>query len=638
MKYIKQIRIPKIPFKPSWLYWIAGGLILINLVIMAVLLTRPVATIPDETPQPQVFISEDTQTPSPLPTNTPPEPTQTPVIIHDNNLIGGSSLSLGTIVFSMVNNGYSNLYSFQPGLPGFLRVTSHPWDDIHPALSPDGSKLAYSSRQNGYWNIYILNLASGQITPVTDTPEYDAHPAWSPDGTRILFESYQDKQFQLNMVDLTQAGYPITQITNGDFSNYEASWSPDGQRFAFISEASGSPALWLAEMSGEETNFQPLPVGTVKNPGQPTFSPDGTRLAWSAKVDRFSNIHVWDLTKPDLSPRVLGMGENPAWSPDGQVVFCSLAQPLRTYLTAYSLQFGNLVLPPFVLPGDVKGLDWDRNTTGWVQSNWMQEMQLETGSIPYKVQITPVSQAGRFNLVEIDGLQIDYPYLHDMVDESFKALRQRLIKETGWDVLANIESAFLPISVAPEPDRTQEWLYTGRAISLNTVPLSVGWMNLISEDFGDQTYWRVLVRPLYQDGSMGSPIPQPAWDINSRFNNDPFAYEAGGKYTETNISGYWVDFTDLARRYNWDRLRALSNWTTYFPAARLNFFINNGGLSWEAAMLELYPAEIFITPTLVTLPTSTPTNTPRPRKAVTPTRTPTPTATPTLRPTWTPLP
>ncbi len=43
-------------------------------------------------------------------------------------------------------------------------------------------------------------------------------------------------------------------------------------------------------------------------------------------------------------------------------------------------------------------------------------------------------------------------------------------------------------------------------------------------------------------------------------------------------------------------------------------------------MLELYPQDIFETPTLVTPPTATPTNTPKPRKPVSPTSTPIPTA------------
>ena len=62
--------------------------------------------------------------------------------------------------------------------------------------------------------------------------------------------------------------------------------------------------------------------------------------------------------------------------------------------------------------------------------------------------------------------------------------RNRLISETGWDFLANIQSAFLPISQIPEPDQVQEWLYTGRGISINPVPLSVGWMYLVKEVYG----------------------------------------------------------------------------------------------------------------------------------------------------------
>ena len=188
---LSKLKLSKIQIKPSWLFIIAGGLIVINiifLVLQSIPSVKPQTIIPESTQLP-VFLHTET----PIPTLIPPEPTYAAPEVPVAIIPSGSSLSQGTILFSMVKDGYSNLYSFQPGLPGFLRLTAHPWDDIQPSLSPDGTKLAYSSKQNGYWNIYIMDMASGQVIPVTDSAEFDGHPVWSPDGTQLLFEILSGK-------------------------------------------------------------------------------------------------------------------------------------------------------------------------------------------------------------------------------------------------------------------------------------------------------------------------------------------------------------------------------------------------------------------------------------------------------------
>ena len=85
-----------------------------------------------------------------------------------------------------------------------------------------------------------------------------------------------------------------------------------------------------------------------------------------------------------------------------------------------------------------------------------------------------------------------------------------------------------------------------------------------------------------------------------------------------------------AAQYGWHRLPALTNWRTYYAGARYNELAYTEGLDWRAAMLQLYPPEVLVTPTVVIPPTRTPTRTPMWWQ------TPTPTRTPTFRPTNTP--
>ncbi len=64
-----------------------------------------------------------------------------------------------------------HLFAYHPLYLPLTRLSILPFDTTNPSISPDGTRLAYSSRQNGYWDLFILDLATGIQTRVTDTPE-----------------------------------------------------------------------------------------------------------------------------------------------------------------------------------------------------------------------------------------------------------------------------------------------------------------------------------------------------------------------------------------------------------------------------------------------------------------------------------
>jgi TolB protein len=237
-------------------------------------------------------------------------------------------------------------------------------------------------------------------------------------------------------------------------------------------------------------------------------------------------------------------------------------------------------------------------------------------------------------VVPIADVQAPYPQLHDLVDESFNALRNRAILETGWDALASLENAFIPLTTSLDPGLEEDWLYTGRAFAINSLMANAGWMVGLREDSGAQTYWRIYIRANVQDGSLGEPIHNAPWNLSARYELNPRIYEQGGNYASV-PSGYWVDVTALAAAYGWERLPALPNWRTYYAGARFTEFALTNGLDWYTAMRELYPPEALITPTRVLAPTLTPTPTFTLTPTRRPTRTPYKTPTPRLSPTVT---
>jgi Tol biopolymer transport system component/imidazolonepropionase-like amidohydrolase len=72
------------------------------------------------------------------------------------------------------------------------QLTSGPFYDAAPAISPDQTKVAFISDRkiSSQGNVFVLDLASGQIRQVTDEFWVD-RPVWSPDGKSLVFLSFQ---------------------------------------------------------------------------------------------------------------------------------------------------------------------------------------------------------------------------------------------------------------------------------------------------------------------------------------------------------------------------------------------------------------------------------------------------------------
>jgi hypothetical protein len=344
---------------------------------------------------------------------------------------------------------------------------------------------------------------------------------------------------------------------------------------------------------------------------------------------------VWDSQTEPGAALDAGAGDWPVWTTDGRALLALLETPYHTYLTGYTILPLGAALPPILLPGTVQGLTWRPASLDLPLQDPLRQAAIVTPAPLWETILIPAPSftplpGGRQQIVKIEDISVPWPLLQDMVDESFVAMRKDVAQRAGWDFLATLENAFVPLTSPLPPGFGQSWLYSGRGIAVNSQPMSAGWMVVVREEYGDQIFWRVYLRARFQDGSTGRPLLNRPWDFEARF-SDTVLYEVGGQQVSSLPTGYWVDFTDLAERYGWDRLPALSTWRSAFPAARFTEFAMRDGRTWQEAMTEIYPLEALVTPTPLVPPTYTPAPTSRWY------RSPTPTATLTPRPTFTPV-
>lgn len=111
------------------------------------------------------------------------------------------------------------------------QVTAEAGLEIHPAISPDGQRLAYAAGNSQHTRIVTRPLAGGRPSALVDGDgPQQANPRWSPDGTQILFLAADGVHVA------PAAGGATRQIVGGRVQApvSAADWSPDGREIAFV--------------------------------------------------------------------------------------------------------------------------------------------------------------------------------------------------------------------------------------------------------------------------------------------------------------------------------------------------------------------------------------------------------------------
>lgn len=169
--------------------------------------------------------------------------------------------------------------------PGIMKANLTPntpsYEDVDPATSPDGRKIAFTSNRDGDFEIFTLDIYSGTLTKVTRNTVRDAEPAWSPDGSRLAYESPTLAPGRTDTDIWTRnangTGLP-TDVVSAIGDDRAPSWSPDGQEIAF--DESGNVLVKNLQTGSARNISRSLCFNSIK----PNWSPDGSRLVFQSNA------------------------------------------------------------------------------------------------------------------------------------------------------------------------------------------------------------------------------------------------------------------------------------------------------------------------------------------------------------------
>ncbi len=201
------------------------------------------------------------------------------------------------------------------GIP--MQITSGDGWEGEPAISPDGTRVAYVSNESGNFDVYVTDVLGGRVLRLTTDPDRDFAPTWFPDGAAIAFVS--DRTGTPSVWKVGQSGGGATMLLED--AEYPAI-SPDGARIAFSrSSESLFTRIWVASLEDMSDALQLTAEehGTSDH-RHAAWSPDGRTLCYCNALGG-----LWLVDVDGSTPRLVMGGTDgdgwPAWSSDGRHIY-----------------------------------------------------------------------------------------------------------------------------------------------------------------------------------------------------------------------------------------------------------------------------------------------------------------------------
>jgi Tol biopolymer transport system component len=228
------------------------------------------------------------------------------------------------------------------------QLTNFDATTFYASLSPDGDTIYFVSRQEGTFDIYSMNVRGKGIKRLTKGIGALYAPELSPNGNRIVFTNNGNGIWVMRT-----DGKNAHAISHKD--DIDPTWSPDGMRIAFASSRNGSRQLYVMDSDGSEVD-QLTDLNNMG--GRSSWSPDGTKIAFYRGPEGDHNIYIVDVNTKEVT-RLTSGGDNlgPSWSPDGN------------WIAFTSFRDGNNEI--YIIHPDGKGLTrlTDSPTSDW-QPRW----------------------------------------------------------------------------------------------------------------------------------------------------------------------------------------------------------------------------------------------------------------------------
>ena len=191
------------------------------------------------------------------------------------------------------------------------------------ALSPDGTRVAFSRRDRGpKSDLWVHDLRRGTTSRLTFGPENDIMPVWSPDGTEIAYSSEKSGVYRTYIK--AASGVGAERLIPGQVGGPHGptAWSAVHGRLGLMLIAPSGSWDLKTLAAGDSAAAIDVATSSSWDEGQLTFSPDGRWVAYLTAESGRPEVYVQSYPQPTARFQVsTNGGRDPEFRADGRELF-----------------------------------------------------------------------------------------------------------------------------------------------------------------------------------------------------------------------------------------------------------------------------------------------------------------------------
>jgi TolB protein len=179
------------------------------------------------------------------------------------------------------------------------------------------TRIYFVSARTGTKEIWAMDYDGQNQHIVTKLGSTSLSPRISPDNTRLAFSSIGKDGWAIRMYSLELGRMVAFPGGTAGGSNFSPAWSGDGSKIAFSSSRSGDPEIWVADSTGGNTHK----LTSFRGPDvAPTWNPKtNSQIAWVSGRTGLPQIYTMDADGANIQRMTDGgYAISPSWSPSGQ--------------------------------------------------------------------------------------------------------------------------------------------------------------------------------------------------------------------------------------------------------------------------------------------------------------------------------
>jgi TolB protein len=179
-------------------------------------------------------------------------------------------------------------------------------DGIFPAISPDGTRIAFNTVEKKSDTTYVRHMAvadvaSGTVNMFKDVPSKNSYyPSWTADGKQILFTTRPHEVWDLVVINSDGTNFHMLKSgAQNEVTRYSPVWARDGQS-VFCEDMTNIYQIGLDGAIRGQWKISEIVQGDMSGDCRIDVSPDGKRLLLSIDMGEESGRKDWDGPLPTL--------------------------------------------------------------------------------------------------------------------------------------------------------------------------------------------------------------------------------------------------------------------------------------------------------------------------------------------------